>query len=462
MASHFVAVRVRPQTGDERGREAVVDYEACVGSDGAAALRLPPPPAKQRVSAVPGRGAAKSAAAPAPLKQFGGYRHVFTAADDNRALFTAALLPQLRRVVAEGAILGVPCYGHTGSGKTHTCVGYGAEMGLITLAAEALFELLAAQGQGFSLAVRFAEIYNDRVYDLLADGRRELFARTDAEGEVVFRAAAAAVDAAGGVWTSGLTTVAVASAADADRLLRAGMARRAQGSSNLHAQSSRSHAFFEFEVVNGALLAARDAVTAAEAALTPVGSLRDTCQMAYEAGLFTHVSAEGRYEANPHPDPALKTALADSEAVLAPYTQRVAAAKQAEADVIAAGAPTLGAGTVFVDLAGSECERLVTNGAGARLKQSPAELKEARQINASLLALKECIRALHGRSAAAAAHVPYRNSTLTKALKNFLSPVSGRNATTMMIANVCPSAEQLLLTHSTLAYAEMVAATPAN
>jgi hypothetical protein len=39
--------------------------------------------------------------------------------------------------------------------------------------------------------------------------------------------------------------------------------------------------------------------------------------------------------------------------------------------------------------------------------------KERQQINASLLALKECIRSLHGSMP----HVPFRNSKLTMLMK---------------------------------------------
>lgn len=71
------------------------------------------------------------------------------------------------------------------------------------------------------------------------------------------------------------------------------------------------------------------------------------------------------------------------------------------------------------------------------------------EINKSLLALKECIRALDN----GAQHVPFRGSKLTAVLRD--SFVGGQ-ARTVMIANISPNATSVEHTLNTLRYADRV------
>ena len=77
----------------------------------------------------------------------------------------------------------------------------------------------------------------------------------------------------------------------------------------------------------------------------------------------------------------------------------------------------------MIDLAGSE-RASATDNRGARLV-------EGANINRSLLALGNCINAL-GEKGAKGAFVPYRDSKLTRLLKDSL----GGNCRTVMIANI--------------------------
>lgn len=131
---------------------------------------------------------------------------------------------------------------------------------------------------------------------------------------------------------------------------------------------------------------------------------------------------------------------------------------------------------VFVDLAGNE------SSVGATLSRpTPAQRKqiaEQKEINKSLFALKECIRALHtrggmrgGMSSAAAtgssvsagrkavapktSHIAFRGSRLTMVLKEHL--MGDRSSHAVMIANVSPNAAHAARTADTLAYAALVA-----
>ena len=93
----------------------------------------------------------------------------------------------------------------------------------------------------------------------------------------------------------------------------------------------------------------------------------------------------------------------------------------------------------FVDLAGSERANVV--------KADMETFKESLSINTALLALGLCISALADPKRRG--HVPYRDSKLTKLLADSLS---GRGST-MMIACVAPSQENVNETLKTLRYA---------
>merc|ERR1719382_370904 len=92
----------------------------------------------------------------------------------------------------------------------------------------------------------------------------------------------------------------------------------------------------------------------------------------------------------------------------------------------------------MIDLAGSE-RASQTNNKGLRMI-------EGANINRSLLALGNCITAL----SSAVAFVPYRDSKMTRLLKDSL----GGNCRTAMIANVSPSHLNYEDTHNTLKYAK--------
>nr|XP_057933024.1 kinesin-like protein KIF18A isoform X2 [Doryrhamphus excisus] len=94
----------------------------------------------------------------------------------------------------------------------------------------------------------------------------------------------------------------------------------------------------------------------------------------------------------------------------------------------------------LIDLAGSE-RASATNARGQRLR-------EGANINRSLLALGNVINALADPKSKKA-HIPYRDSKLTRILKDSL----GGNCRTVMIANVSPSSMSYDDTHNTLKYA---------
>lgn len=99
----------------------------------------------------------------------------------------------------------------------------------------------------------------------------------------------------------------------------------------------------------------------------------------------------------------------------------------------------------FIDLAGSE--------RGADTFDNDRQTRiEGAEINKSLLALKECIRALDG----GAGHVPFRGSKLTEVLRDSFV---GAQARTVMIANISPGSSSVEHTLNTLRYADRVKGT---
>nr|GMC99184.1 kinesin-like protein KIN-8B isoform X1 [Ipomoea batatas] len=95
----------------------------------------------------------------------------------------------------------------------------------------------------------------------------------------------------------------------------------------------------------------------------------------------------------------------------------------------------------LVDLAGSE-RASETNSGGLKLR-------DGANINRSLLALANCINALGKQQKKGLAYVPYRNSKLTRILKDGLSG----NSQTIMIATISPADSQYHHTVNTLKYA---------
>jgi kinesin family protein C1 len=95
----------------------------------------------------------------------------------------------------------------------------------------------------------------------------------------------------------------------------------------------------------------------------------------------------------------------------------------------------------LVDLAGSE--RVAQSGA------TGDQLKEAQSINKSLSVLGDVIRSIGEGSA----HVPYRNSKLTRLLEPYL----GGNSKTLMFVNISPNSKDISESLSSLRFADTVA-----
>uniref|UniRef100_A0A8C8D0K6 Kinesin-like protein n=1 Tax=Oncorhynchus tshawytscha TaxID=74940 RepID=A0A8C8D0K6_ONCTS len=253
--------------------------------------------------------------------------------------------------ILDGVLNGFNCtvfaYGATGAGKTHTMLGSSNDPGVMYRTMTELFNRMdqVKEEKIFDVAFSYLEVYNEQIWDLLAN-----------VGPLAVRE-----DPSNGVVVQGLTLHQPKSAEHILEALDYGNRNRTQHPTDMNATSSRSHAVFQIYLKQQ-----------------------------------------------------------DRTASLNP---NVRVAKMS-----------------LIDLAGSERAN-ATNAKGARQR-------EGANINRSLLALGNVINALADPKSKKA-HIPYRDSKLTRLLKDSL----GGNCRTVMIANISPSSKSYDDTHNTLKYA---------
>ncbi|XP_067288178.1 kinesin-like protein KIF21B isoform X1 [Pseudorasbora parva] len=153
----------------------------------------------------------------------------------------------------EGYNATVFAYGQTGSGKTYT-MGTGfdvnvseEERGIIPRAVQQLFQgiqkrRLEAQSADvpppdFKVSAQFLELYNEEILDLF-DSARDPEARSRKSNIKIHE------DGSGGIYTTGVTSRLVSSEEELLQCLKLGALSRTTASTQMNAQSSRSHAIF--------------------------------------------------------------------------------------------------------------------------------------------------------------------------------------------------------------------------
>ncbi|KDO33577.1 hypothetical protein SPRG_19207 [Saprolegnia parasitica CBS 223.65] len=387
---------------------------------------------------------------PVKSRTFRGLSGTFREASTNADIYAAVVAPLVDEALA-GRAACCFAYGHTGSGKTHTILGYNDEPGLYRLASHALFAAIAAANElidvdadRLHVQVRFNEIYNGDVYDLLND-RAKCFVREDELGKVHIRSATTTGDD-GLVYTSSSTTKAASSLDDLTAIVADGLATRKTGNSNVHAQSSRSHAVLEVEIVTDRLLGMRSALALMQAETTSIGHTRDSLDMAIF--LRQHDKLEGKWVRKPN----ATSPTPDEVATLDELNTRFLAKQDEMQDMLAAiqelhrQENEVGGALLFVDLAGSEYAGSASDG----IVKSETEQNECREINKSLSALQSCFRA---QAKGLASGTTYRSSKLTMVLRDHLRSAG---STTRMIATLSPSSAHTTQTIQTLQYAQMV------
>jgi len=404
--------------------------------------------------------------------QIGGFRGVFGTDAKNAEVFERAVSPRLPLVLA-GGTLSLFCYGYTGSGKTHTVLGYGAEKGLYYLATNQLLQALNVTEEKDpshrrQLQVSCAEIYLDRVYDLLDPQHSEVTLRVDEKGDLNMRAKTELDSETKAVTTQGLKTDLISSMAALEELMQIAVARRAVGTSTTHSRSSRSHAILRVEVVNEELVAARKEFDRLASMLPAVKNAADDHQKATFKMLYDYAPATGLTK-KPAPEGMDSAAWSAEWCRLESERERelevlnkqrddhiavVDAAKAVMEAIVAQAGGSLGGTLLFIDLAGADNDDRDLSSA-----HTAQQRNESTAINKSLLALKECIRGLVARDA----QIPFRNSKLTRVLEPVLrSNAKSSKKESVMLVNVGPAQKLEKNTLNTLRYGQLVAEVPAK
>ncbi|CAH8855280.1 unnamed protein product [Trichobilharzia szidati] len=290
------------------------------------------------------------------------YDHVFNINTPQDCVFQTLAKPLVDGCM-DGYNATIIAYGQTGSGKTYT-MGTGfdigcshADVGLIPRAVQYLFACITKRRAEaatkkepvpeFKVVAQFLELYNEELVDLLDSERvrkPHLRLHENAQGDI---------------YLTGVSTRLVSSLDDTLKCLHDGTLVRSTASTNMNAQSSRSHAIFTLHIRQQKLLK-------------------------YENS-NEQKKSDTQSGVDVDPDSTVVDQVPEYETLTAKFH--------------------------FVDLAGSE-----------RLKRTGAtgdRAKEGISINRGLLALGNVISAL-GDKSKRGCHVPYRDSKLTRLLQDSL------------------------------------------
>ena len=102
--------------------------------------------------------------------------------------------------------------------------------------------------------VRFTELYNNKLRDLLSPTKEECFVRETLDGEVFIRSKPIKSEKDGRVRQFPITGIPCKDETKLMKVVREGVKSRNVGISTLHDKSSRSHAILEYEIVNRELM----------------------------------------------------------------------------------------------------------------------------------------------------------------------------------------------------------------
>lgn len=449
-----VFVRWRPLVGTEI-QQGSVDHSTIVATNSAS-------PKRSLVAVSVNRSLAPS---DKPWKSSAAFDTVLDGSDSNDAAYTTIVQPAVPQVMA-GSCCSFFAYGHSGSGKTHTVIGYEKQessgLGLCLAAAHQLFieiervnELRGEDGgkqPPLAIGLSVFELRQKAAFDLLNNGTK-CHIREGPDGKVHIRGETETLSE-GRVRVQPIVKRPCWSFDELRNELSSALARRAVGTSSVHDQSSRTHAVLELEIINDQLVSARAELVDRQSDLVPVGKRAMDVTIAEQTKSVIQ-DADGNYR--PRPGYVMNQTLLDEvEAEKAKFEARVA---EAEAEIEAVYAKynntasnCLGGKMVFVDLAGAEYQQ-DGNKTATNLSskvQTAAEKQEARQINTDLLALKEVMRAWSTQQK----RVPYRSSPLTMVLRETF--MDARNCGSGMVVTVSPAKSDYAATLNSLKYGSLM------
>ncbi|GAB1599331.1 kinesin-like protein KIF22 isoform X1 [Argonauta hians] len=152
---------------------------------------------------------------------------VFDSDSTQEEVYQTFVAPNIGQVF-HGENMSVLAYGATGTGKTYTMIGTNSNPGIVPQALKQLFQRIDADCEmhSFQLKLSFLEIYNEKVKDLLVEGKTELQIREDYHKNIKVQ---------------GITEKVIVSYDQFQSVFLPAISQRTTVSSNLNAQSSRSH-----------------------------------------------------------------------------------------------------------------------------------------------------------------------------------------------------------------------------
>ncbi|XP_076246132.1 kinesin-like protein 3A [Calliopsis andreniformis] len=162
------------------------------------------------------------------------FNYVFNSDVDQENFYNTAIKDMVKDIF-QGYNVTILAYGQTGSGKTHSMgTNYieTEDMGVIPRAVHDIFDMISSKEDwSFKVTVSFMELYQEQLYDLLADKQRN-------QSIVDIR------DDGKHIKVTGVVEKDVANAKEALECLVQGSLGRVTGATAMNAQSSRSHAIF--------------------------------------------------------------------------------------------------------------------------------------------------------------------------------------------------------------------------
>jgi Kinesin motor domain len=354
--------------------------------------------------------------------------HALTPESTQAQLYDKALKPMLAEWLEEGHNGSLFAYGFTGTGKSYSLFGTLENPGGIWLSAQYLLEHLPPCTK---LRVSFYEVDGKYCKDLLADV--PLTVRVDEQGAVHLRK----VDGSGP-----LKRVVLQTPQEFKVLWEQAQKTRRVGSSTIHDASSRTHAVVDLEIVDCRIVELEELLEARHAEYVAISNAKDDVlkgqiEEAYKTdGINAMVNGRPMREivrelGQPHEE-SLQS-LEEARRMLEQYKT-------------SSNSPAALRGSLsLIDMAGNDWEQAMT-------VQTAQAKKEHSDINTSLLAVKECFRAMQQGKR----HIPFRRSCLTQILKRHFGST---NSNCVMLATIYPRQEEVTVkqTMNTLLYASSIA-----
>ena len=163
------------------------------------------------------------------------FRSVLNSHAKQETVYETAVEPLIDDFLNGNDVL-VFCYGSTNAGKTYTVTGPEDDPGILYRALNRVVpDLLTRSPETTKLYASYNEIYNERIYDLLADKKESLQIGINIIGDTEVK---------------GCTEIPITCVDDIKYVVQKGIEGRHRGSTELNVDSSRSHSIFRLKYVN--------------------------------------------------------------------------------------------------------------------------------------------------------------------------------------------------------------------